>query len=145
MRFTGFIFLISILSFPVNAEQQSSENVTVHRYQVDSSYEAFKKNESAFYDQTNPLSLLFIGLINIYQRVFSSQEGSATCQFRPSCSHYSSLAIKKYGPVQGVLMTGDRLLRCNSWTAGRYPYWTDNRHLHDPIEEHDIWAPDTLY
>jgi uncharacterized protein len=111
----------------------------------DSSYESDKRAQSAFYDQTNPLSLFLVGLINIYQRAFSSQEGSATCQFRPSCSHFGALAVKKYGPLQGVLMSGDRQLRCNSWTQGKYPLWQDNLHLADPIEEHDLCSHDTLW
>jgi len=88
--------------------------------------------------------MLFVGLINLYQRVFSAQEGSATCQYRPSCSHYGAMAIKKYGVIQGTFMTGDRLLRCNQWAQGNYPLWRDNYHLYDPIEEHDLWANDTL-
>lgn len=110
---------------------------------IDSTYESQKRSESAFYDQTNPVSMLLVGLINVYQRVFSSQEGSATCQFRPSCSHYGASAIKRYGALQGTLMTGDRLLRCNQWAQGHYPLWHDNYHLHDPIEEHDLWSHDT--
>jgi putative membrane protein insertion efficiency factor len=111
---------------------------------IDSTYETQKLAESAFYDQTSPVSMLFIGLINLYQRVFSAREGSATCQFRPSCSHFGAMAIKKYGVVQGTLMTGDRLLRCNQWTRGNYPLWKDNYHHFDPIEEHDLWARDSL-
>jgi len=88
--------------------------------------------------------MILVGLINIYQRAFSSQEGSALCQFRPSCSHFGALAIQKYGPLQGVLMTGDRLLRCNQWTSGLYPRWKDNYHSDDPVEEHVLWSSDTL-
>jgi putative membrane protein insertion efficiency factor len=110
----------------------------------DSIYESAKRTESAFYRQQNPLSMLFVGLINIYQRVFSSQEGTATCQFRPSCSHFGALAIKEYGPIEGVLMTGDRMLRCNPWTQDAYPPWKDNYHKFDPVEEHSLWSSDTL-
>lgn len=111
---------------------------------LDSGYEAQKREQSAFYDQTNPVSMAFVGLINLYQRIFSAQEGLSTCQFRPSCSHFGALAIKKYGALQGTLMTGDRLLRCNPWTGDKYRRWRDNCHLDDPIEEHDLWLPDTL-
>jgi putative membrane protein insertion efficiency factor len=113
-------------------------------YMRNSSYESDKRAESVFYDQTNPISMLLVAIINVYQRVFSAQEGSATCQFRPSCSHFGALAIKKYGAVQGTLMTGDRMLRCNPWAQGSYPLWEDNLHYHDTIEEHDLWSSDTL-
>jgi putative membrane protein insertion efficiency factor len=139
------ILSMSVWLFPISGEEPADTSVALYPLcSLDSCYESHKRSESAFYDQTNPLSLLLVGLINIYQRVFSAQEGSATCQFRPSCSHFGSLAIKKYGAVQGTLMTGDRLLRCNPWTQGRYPLWTDNYHHFDPVEDHDLWAPDTL-
>jgi hypothetical protein len=35
-------------------------------------------------------------------------------------------------------MTGDRLLRCNSWARGHYPLWNDNLHLSDPVEDHHL-------
>ena len=136
---------MSVFLIPLFGEEPNDTSAAlIPVVSLDSCYESQKRSESAFYDQTTPLSMLFVGLINIYQRVFSAQEGSATCQFRPSCSHYGALAIKKYGAVQGTLMTGDRLLRCNPWTQGRYPLWTDNYHHFDPVEDHDLWAPDTL-
>jgi uncharacterized protein len=139
------VLSLSVFLIPSFGDDQTDTSVSLNPlYSLDSCYESQKRSESAFYDQTTPLSMLFVGLINIYQRVFSAQEGSATCQFRPSCSHYGALAIKKYGAVQGTLMTGDRLLRCNPWTQGRYPLWTDNYHHFDPVEDHDLWAPDTL-
>jgi uncharacterized protein len=136
------VFFVNTAAYPAPAG--SSKESEANLYTLDSCYESDKRIESAFYDQTSPLSMLLVGLINIYQRVFSSQEGSATCQFRPSCSHFGSMAIKKYGTMQGVLMTGDRLLRCNPWTQGKYPLWHDNNHYSDPIEEHDLWSSDTL-
>lgn len=141
---TGAAILVLLLSIATSAQAPASV-AEVNLLAIDSTYEADKRTESAFYDQTNPLSMLFVGLINIYQRVLSSQEGSATCQFRPSCSHYGAAAIKKHGVVLGTLMTGDRLLRCNPWTNGKYRHWHDNYHLSDPVEEHDICSPDSLY
>lgn len=138
------IFCALAVLIPLHAEESRDSAAVFPRFSLDSTYESQKRAESAFYDQTNPVSMLFVGLINIYQRVFSAQEGSATCQFRPSCSHFGASAIKKYGVLQGTLMTGDRLLRCNQWTQGMYPLWKDNYHHFDPIEDHDLWAPDTL-
>jgi putative membrane protein insertion efficiency factor len=139
------VLSMSVFLIPLFGEEPADTSGT--RYplcSLDSCYESQKRTESAFYDQTSPLSMLLVGLINIYQRIFSAREGSATCQFRPSCSHFGSLAIKKYGALQGTLMTGDRLLRCNQWTQGKYPLWTDNYHHIDPVEDHDLWAHDTL-
>ncbi len=56
-------------------------------------------------------SLLGTKFIRIYQVVFSSRQGDV-CNFTPSCSNYAYEAIRKHGPL-GVLMTFDRLERCN--------------------------------
>jgi putative membrane protein insertion efficiency factor len=147
-RQLAFFFTLAIvlsLRSPCCGEETNDSTATQFPlFALDSTYESQKRGQSAFYDQTNPLSMFLVGLINLYQVVFSRQEGSATCQFRPSCSHYGSLAIKKYGALQGTLMTGDRLLRCNQWAHTNYRRWQDQYHLYDPIEDHDLWAPDTL-
>ncbi|MCH1439519.1 MAG: membrane protein insertion efficiency factor YidD [Rubripirellula sp.] len=40
------------------------------------------------------------------------------CRFTPTCSQYGIEAIRKYGPIWGVLRTGWRILRCNPWCKG---------------------------
>lgn len=52
------------------------------------------------------------GLHGFYKKYISSQDGS-NCHFSPSCSHYAKLAIKKYNIFKGILLTTDRLIRCN--------------------------------
>jgi putative membrane protein insertion efficiency factor len=44
------------------------------------------------------------------------------CKYHPSCSHYASDAIRKYGPVRGSLKAAWRLLRCNPWSHGGIDY-----------------------
>ena len=44
------------------------------------------------------------------------------CKYYPTCSEYSSLAYREYGPVRGTLMTVWRLLRCNPWSRRRVDY-----------------------
>lgn len=124
---------------PAQAQLPAADSTnTVNSIALDSSYERIKRTESAFYNQANPVSMIFVLLINIYQRTLSAREGVSPCQFRPSCSHFAVLAIKKYGAVEGTLMTGDRLLRCNPWAKDHYPLWDDNLHLSDPVEDHHL-------
>lgn len=61
----------------------------------------------------------------LFQVFLSSQDGP-NCRYHPTCSHYALLAFRRYGPVLGFLMAGDRLLRCNPF--GGYGY--------DPPEDH---------
>lgn len=37
----------------------------------------------------------------------------ACCRFEPTCSQYSSLALKKHGLVVGSLLSIKRLLKCH--------------------------------
>jgi len=59
-------------------------------------------------------------LLTFYQKYISRQI-SADCIFKPSCSRYSRACIDKYGLIKGVLMTGDRLTRCNGFSARDIP------------------------
>ena len=70
------------------------------------------------------LKLVATGLIRLYQKFISSQDGP-TCNFLPTCSRFGMACIQEYGVLRGVLLTADRLLRCNG---------SETRHLHkDPI------------
>ena len=63
------------------------------------------------------LSTLFVGLIRLYQVVFSPLLGQR-CRYYPSCSAYSLQAIREHGPIKGLVLIGWRVLRCNPWSAG---------------------------
>ena len=62
--------------------------------------------------ETSELKLVATGLIRLYQKFISSQDGP-TCNFSPSCSRFGMACIQEYGFVRGILLTADRLLRCN--------------------------------
>ncbi|MDR2107510.1 MAG: membrane protein insertion efficiency factor YidD [Holosporaceae bacterium] len=60
---------------------------------------------------------IMISLIRIYQKILSPHLRSR-CRFYPSCSEYAVSAIRKYGPVKGLLKAAFRLLRCNPFSKG---------------------------
>jgi putative membrane protein insertion efficiency factor len=62
--------------------------------------------------ETSCVSAAFLGAIQLYQRRIAPVRG-IECGFRPSCSNYAHLSIQEQGPVIGLLMTADRLTRCN--------------------------------
>ena len=49
----------------------------------------------------------------LFYRKVLSQQLSASCQFSPSCSAFGMDAIARYGAPKGLLLTADRLTRCN--------------------------------
>ncbi len=83
--------------------------------------------------ETSCVKLVFLGAIRLYQKRISSTGGPDRCGFRPSCSAYGYTAIEEEGPLIGLLMTADRLTRCNLF-KGPGPDYTllPNGKLYDP-------------
>ncbi len=69
--------------------------------------------------ESSELKLAATGLIRLYQKFISSQDGP-TCNFTPSCSRFGMESIQEYGILRGLLLTADRLLRCNGTQAAHY-------------------------
>ena len=44
----------------------------------------------------------------------------ASCRFVPTCSEYAVEALKKHGPIKGLVLTVKRIARCNPWGGSGY-------------------------
>lgn len=64
--------------------------------------------------ETSSVGIAFLGAIRFYQKRISPIGGNR-CGFWPSCSAYGYEAIKERGPILGIIMIGDRQIRCNIW------------------------------
>ena len=73
--------------------------------------------------------------IRIYQEGISSQD-LPSCVFHPSCSRFAFGCIERYGVARGILMAGDRLLRCNPFVRKYYDF--DSEKYVDPVERYDF-------
>jgi putative membrane protein insertion efficiency factor len=78
-----------------------------------------------------------------YRNTISKTRGPV-CNFTPSCSRFSQAAVKRYGMLKGLMMTGDRLLRCHFCIEpGHYGRGTETHGGQityvDPIEDHSSW------
>lgn len=85
--------------------------------------------------ETSELKLAVTGLIRLYQKFISSQDGP-TCSFSPSCSRFCMACIQEYGVLRGVLLTADRLLRCNGSQARHYPKDNVTGKYIDPVSDY---------
>jgi len=74
------------------------------------------KDEPSLIKKINPLNLFIGGTLYVYQNVLSKHI-SADCLFIPSCSEFSKQAIKEDGLLKGILLSIDRLNRCNRIAA----------------------------
>jgi uncharacterized protein len=82
--------------------------------------------------ETSCVQVALLGLIGVYQRFISPVGGDDRCGFRPSCSRFGHQAIRAQGPVMGILMTGDRLIRCNIFKRPGYTRLPNGK-LYDPL------------
>lgn len=83
--------------------------------------------------ETSTPKLVLLGAIDFYRYAISPHSGSR-CGFSPSCSAFGRQAVKDYGPVKGLMMTADRLTRCNFFKEPDHNYlYLPNGKLFDPV------------
>ena len=88
--------------------------------------------------ETSSVRAAMLGLIGIYQRFVSPVGGVDRCGFRPSCSTYGRQAILDQGPVVGVMMIGDRQIRCNVFERPGYTRLPNGK-LYDPVSNNRLF------
>ena len=79
-------------------------------------------------------------LFGTYRVVLSSQD-LPVCGFTPSCSRFSERAIDHCGPIQGALLSLDRLLRDHPLALPFYPRAADG-HMEDDPDRYCLTAPE---
>ena len=62
--------------------------------------------------KASAIEKILIYPITKWQRISYGSPG-VNCQFYPSCSQYSAIAIHDKGPLIGLFATSDRIIRCN--------------------------------
>lgn len=87
--------------------------------------------------ETSELKLVATGLIRLYQKFISSQDGPS-CNFLPSCSRFGMQCIQEYGFVRGVLLTADRLIRCNGSQSNHYHKDSVTGKYIDPVSDYAV-------
>ena len=65
------------------------------------------------------MSQIALGVIRLYQNTVSKVTPHV-CRYEPTCSHYASEAMKKYGFARGSWLAAKRLGRCNPFSKGGY-------------------------
>jgi putative membrane protein insertion efficiency factor len=63
------------------------------------------------------VKLLIVKLIIFYQKN-APQSIRDACRFKPTCSEYMKLALKKYGLLKGVTKSFYRICRCRPPNGG---------------------------
>lgn len=97
----------------------------------DSLSAAFRKG-AASRRGPGPFRAILEGLIFAYREGISPVDGPS-CPYEPTCSGFARHAVKAHGPLLGVFMAGDRLMRCNGSSHLRYPRVGPEGRYHDPV------------
>lgn len=63
------------------------------------------------------LSMAIVLAVRCYQWLISPWLGPR-CRFRPTCSEYAVLAVRRHGPLRGLWLAVWRIARCHPWSAG---------------------------
>lgn len=88
--------------------------------------------------ETSPVRFVIRGTIHLYRTYVSPIDGPR-CGFTPSCSAFARQAVVEYGTLRGVIMTADRLTRCNIFKEpGPDYHLLPNGKLFDPVSAHTL-------
>jgi putative component of membrane protein insertase Oxa1/YidC/SpoIIIJ protein YidD len=114
---TIILIYFFLLLFPHESKSYDNIDFILRNYKINNPIN--KNIEPVTNGRTNELGYLGLGFIRFYQLVISSQD-EPVCNFTLSCSHFGMEAIKYNGFFWGILLTADRLTRCNSLTKKEY-------------------------
>jgi putative membrane protein insertion efficiency factor len=57
--------------------------------------------------------------IRLYRRLVSPAL-PRRCKYEPTCSAYALEALRRHGPIRGIVLATWRLVRCNPFSHGGY-------------------------
>lgn len=108
-------FLLVFISCQFAALGQSDKDYLLRKNQVVTIEFKVEKVERSFIQKINPLYWVYTGLVNFYKKNISVQI-AANCIFEETCSHYSRKLVDEKGIFGGIVLSLDRLSRCNKVT-----------------------------
>lgn len=147
-RCTLFIAL-ALVSIPVFSQSVSDDINLIKRhgqlnFEQATSHEHRHRPEFLLQDHPsalvryNPITLSFGSLMWIYQLVLTDQL-SSTCIYSPTCSAYSKSLIQDYGLAVGIILTSDRLTRCNRLALYDYSISEIDKEIHRIHQDTDYY------
>lgn len=121
MRFlVSFILFFTFIIAPNNLCAEEPWSISPNQPVTKEVYEGRKRQHR--HRELYGMSAIFFAF---YQNYISDLDG-ATCYYRMTCSHYTAVAIERFGAIKGSLMGADRLIRCHTGqTDSRFDRPTD--------------------
>jgi len=99
---------------------QVKEEMRFYNADYGNSSEFLSSEKKSIWHKLNPLKYVFGSLMYMYQNLLSPQISSG-CPYRLTCSNFGKRSIEKFGILKGVLLSADRLMRCNHGSISELP------------------------
>jgi uncharacterized protein len=114
-------------------------------YSILSCYSSSDTSELVFIMSNNPIQDIpkttqkhnrigiLTGMIRFYQ-LFVSTQDEPVCNFVPSCSQFGIDSLREFGAIRGILLSSDRLQRCNGISVPYYKIDYKSGKFIDPVQ-----------
>ncbi len=130
LRRIFYTFFLLVINFAAHAQNIDAEKFKlVFPLHVQDRPNLYKINTSTELQFTASL------LLKTYKLFLSSQD-VASCAFEPSCSEFAFKAIESEGFLKGIILSADRLSRCNKFSPENYLINEINGLFIDPVDNH---------
>jgi putative component of membrane protein insertase Oxa1/YidC/SpoIIIJ protein YidD len=128
------VFLFALLAWvPIRAQDKGAAGTASDASATEPVSRAFAQAALASSSRgPGAVKAFFSLLLGFYSAGVSPADGP-TCSFYPTCSGYAHDALRRHGLAAGILMTGDRLMRCNGYDKSPYPLIGPDSHYYDPV------------
>ena len=119
-----YLLLIFLFSFSLSQAQSDSDfDVILSKKfysEADFNYytgnmnsqEVLQTKSHSFLYKINPVILVLKGAMYAYQNSLS-QQLSKQCPYEITCSNFAKASLKEFGLFKGMIISTDRILRCN--------------------------------
>jgi uncharacterized protein len=107
-----FIVLIACFPFAVRAQAAATDLDLIVNHVKEYDQKNTPAHSVHLQKSYNPVKAFLFLTMYFYQKVLSEQI-SAGCEFEVTCSVFSLVSIREFGPLKGICLSADRLTRCN--------------------------------
>jgi putative membrane protein insertion efficiency factor len=92
------------------------------------------RQENAAEPEVSLTRIILLGAVTAFQEIISPTDGDR-CEFSPTCSSFGRTAVSGNEVFLGVVLTADRLMRCNPLKRpGTYYLHLHDGGFYDPVE-----------
>jgi len=109
------VLIVGFFSLSFDAIAQADREIMLSASSAEEIEFVEERQERKFVQKINPFYWAYTGLVTFYQRNISVQI-AANCIYEETCSRFSRKLVNEKGILGGMVLSLDRLARCNKVT-----------------------------